>query len=167
MAFTTSTATDYLDMLNDWKVWMDTTVGWTINEYTQATNAQQVVETAPIQSGGTGYVVGEIITFSGGTFTTAATVTVTTVSTGVVTGVSISEEGNYTVLPSNPVSTTASASGTGATFNPTWIPRTSTLSMYGAARAKYCQCWQRLLHVERVWQQRLDCEHRVWQLTNC
>ena len=72
--------------------------------------------TATIVSGGTGYTVGDTLTISGGTFTSAATFTVSTVSSGVITAVSATSGGVYTVVPSNPVSVTG-GTGSGATFN--------------------------------------------------
>jgi hypothetical protein len=75
---------------------------------------------AAVAAGGAGYVVGEVLTVVGGTFTTVATLTVTTIAAGVVTGVSITNAGAYSVLPVNPVATTASAAGVGATLNLTF-----------------------------------------------
>jgi hypothetical protein len=71
-----------------------------------------------ITNGGTGYTVGNTLTFVGGTGT-AATLTVSTVSAGVITGVTIASFGLYTALPSNPISVTG-GSGSGATFTATW-----------------------------------------------
>jgi hypothetical protein len=74
---------------------------------------------ATIASGGTGYTVGDTLTMVGGTPTsTGGTFTVTTVSSGVVTGVTANSKA-YTVLPSNPVSTTG-GTGTGCTLNVTY-----------------------------------------------
>jgi hypothetical protein len=70
----------------------------------------------PIASGGTGYTVGDLLTISGGTFTTAAQVQVATVSGGVITAVSGVNAGVYTVAPTNPASVTG-GTGSGATFN--------------------------------------------------
>jgi hypothetical protein len=73
-----------------------------------------------IASGGTGYTAGNVLTVSGGTFGTAAQITVLTVSAGVITSATISTAGQYSVLtPSNTVSVTG-GTGTGATFNVTW-----------------------------------------------
>jgi len=75
---------------------------------------------ATITSGGTGYTVGDILTMVGGTlatgFPTAGTYTVATVSGGVVTSVTTTNFSQYTVLPTNPVSTTG-GTGTGCTLN--------------------------------------------------
>jgi hypothetical protein len=74
------------------------------------------VTSANVQAGGTGYASGNVLTIIGGTRTTAATLTVTAVASGVITGVSVTNPGaNYTALPAGPVSVTG-GSGTGATF---------------------------------------------------
>jgi hypothetical protein len=72
---------------------------------------------ATVQSGGTGYTVADTLTVVGGTGA-AAILTVSTVSSGAVTGVTINSGGfgNYSVLPTNPVSVTG-GTGSGATFN--------------------------------------------------
>ena len=54
-----------------------------------------------IAGGGTGYTVGDTLTFSGGTFTTAATLTVTTVSGGVITGVLQANPNNPSLVGTN------------------------------------------------------------------
>jgi len=72
-------------------------------------------------SGYGGYVVNELITLTGGTFSTAAVIKVKAVNAGLITAWEIITPGNYSVLPSNPVlqgSTTGG--GTGASFNLTW-----------------------------------------------
>ena len=70
---------------------------------------------AVVSAGGSGYLVGDVLTISGGTFTVAATVTVATLSGSAVATVTISNGGSYTLFPTNPVSTTG-GTGTGATF---------------------------------------------------
>lgn len=78
------------------------------------------VSTATIAGGGTAYTVGDILTISGGTKTTAGTLKVMAVSSGVITSVRVETAGiNYTVNPSNPVSVTG-GTGSGATFNLTY-----------------------------------------------
>jgi hypothetical protein len=74
------------------------------------------VQAASIFNGGTGYSVSDVLTVSGGLNITAATVTVTSVgSGGVITGISISNAGNYTVAPQNPALVTG-GTGTSASF---------------------------------------------------
>jgi len=75
-----------------------------------------VLASPSLSAGGTGYTVNDVLTLVGGTFTIAATLTVTAVSGGVITAVSITNNGVYTVAPSIPASVTG-GTGTGATFN--------------------------------------------------
>ena len=93
----------------------------TINSAAVGTSLRDVVS---IVSGGSGYIVGEVITLTGGTLSGSgaqATLTVLTVNSGAVTSVSITTAGGYSVVPADEVSTTASASGTGATFQFEWF----------------------------------------------
>lgn len=76
---------------------------------------------ATIVSGGTGYVVGEVITLAGGTAVIPAKVKVASVSGGVITSVTTDTPGLYTVNPTSPTGQASSTgAGTGATFNGTW-----------------------------------------------
>jgi hypothetical protein len=69
-----------------------------------------------VTSGGTGYTVGNVVTLVGGTpVASAATVTVTAVSGGVVTAVTPGNFGAYSSLPPSPTSVTG-GSGTGLTL---------------------------------------------------
>lgn len=73
-----------------------------------------------VQSGGTGYTVNDTLTVVGGTPTgAAATYTVTAVSAGVVTAVTALNFASYSVLPTNPVTTTG-GTGSGCTLNLTY-----------------------------------------------
>jgi len=85
--------------------------------------------TAVPNAGGTGYVVGEILTLVGGTVeTTAGTFEVLTEAAGVVLTVKPVNIGDYSELPTSPVTTTASASGINATLDLTrsgWLIRTT------------------------------------------
>ena len=97
-----------------------------------ASVALMIANAATIQSGGTGYTLNDVVTLSGGTPSVAATFTVTAVSSGVVTAVSSTNFGTYSVLPSNPVSVTG-GTGTGLTLNVTWAVGTSfTISNAGS-----------------------------------
>lgn len=81
-----------------------------------------------ITSGGSGYTAGDVLTLSGGTLGGGgyvATLTVSTVSAGVITAITVSNYGAYTTPPTSPVSVTG-GTGTGATFTPTWIVRSSS-----------------------------------------
>lgn len=74
--------------------------------------------TITVTNGGSGYTVNDVLTFVGGTGS-AESVTVTAVSSGVITAVTFRFTGQYTVVPTNPVSVTG-GTGTGATFTCTW-----------------------------------------------
>jgi phage tail sheath gpL-like len=90
---------------------------------------QQMVGTAVVAAGGTGYVVGNTITLANG-----VVLTVLTVTTGAVATVAITNPGNYPAgtPPTNPQAQVAtSGSGTGATFTLTWV--TSTFNPSGTA----------------------------------
>lgn len=69
-------------------------------------NRLHVGSSITINGGGTGYAADDIITISGGTFTRAATARVTTVSTGVITGIELVDPGEYSVLPTLSSATT-------------------------------------------------------------
>ena len=75
--------------------------------------------TAAVVAGGTGYAVGNTLTVVGGLGQLDTELTVTTVSSGVITGITISNAGQYTEIPTNPVSVTGGA-GSAATFNLTF-----------------------------------------------
>jgi hypothetical protein len=72
-----------------------------------------------VTNGGTGYTVGDTLTLVGGTFGAAAQLTVSTVSAGVITGVTLLQGGNlYTAVPTNPIAVTG-GTGASATFTTT------------------------------------------------
>lgn len=64
---------------------------------------------------GSNYAVGDVLTVSGGTFTSAATITVSAVTSGAISGFNLTTPGVYTITPTNNVSVTG-GHGTGATF---------------------------------------------------
>lgn len=72
-----------------------------------------------IDTAGTGYTEGDIVTVVGGTFTSATTVEITAVSAGVPTAVAIDDDGNYKTTPSNPASTSG-GTGSGLTLTMSW-----------------------------------------------
>jgi hypothetical protein len=74
---------------------------------------------AAVVAGGAGYAVGNTLTAVGGLGQLDTELTVTTVSSGVITGVTISNAGQYSEIPTNPVSVTGGA-GSAATFNLTF-----------------------------------------------
>lgn len=73
-----------------------------------------------IASGGAGYVAGDVLRIAGGDGSIVAELTVNTVAAGVITAVTITNAGDYTLRPSNPASVTG-GTGTGATFNLTFV----------------------------------------------
>lgn len=74
------------------------------------------VPTATVTAAGTAYAVGDIVTVSGGTNTTPATIYITAVSAGGnVLSASVLNMGNYTVAPTGAASVTG-GTGSGATF---------------------------------------------------
>ena len=74
-----------------------------------------------VSAGGSGYVVGDVITLAGGTSVVTAQVKVSAVSGGAVTAVTYYRGGIYTTTPSNPVAQgSTTGSGTGATFTASW-----------------------------------------------
>jgi hypothetical protein len=76
--------------------------------------------TAAVVAGGTGYAVGNTLTVLGGLGQLDTELTVSTIGGGgVITGVTISNAGQYTEIPTNPVSVTGGA-GSAATFNLTF-----------------------------------------------
>lgn len=82
---------------------------------------------ATVSKGGTGYVINDILTLTGGTFTEAATFRVMTVGLGekwfgiddAVMTVSLNTPGVYSVRPTNPVATTG-AGDNGCKLNVQW-----------------------------------------------
>ena len=74
-----------------------------------------------VNAGGTGYAVNDTITLAGGTFTTAAVVFVTGVSSGAITSVQVQTTGSYTTEATTFTQGSTSGGGTGATFRfPIW-----------------------------------------------
>lgn len=106
MTWVTGTATDHQDLLD---------------QLEEIATSQHAATVSSIGAGGTGYVVGDILTVSGGTSTHAAKVRVTTIGgSGDVTGAVISEGGAYTSNPSNPASTTGGSGDGACTVNLTY-----------------------------------------------
>jgi len=72
---------------------------------------------ASIVTGGNNYTVGDTLTVNGGTGTSATLQVLAVSSNGTITKVSISNQGNYTVIPTNlNANPVTGGSGTGATF---------------------------------------------------
>lgn len=91
------------------------------NDIVAAVTGTSLQSVDSVAAGGSGYVVGDLITLAGGTSTIAAVVEVTSVSTGAVTGFRIYNAGVYSAAPTDPVAqASTTGSGTGATFNCTF-----------------------------------------------
>ena len=102
MALTKGTATDYLDLVDELDAFI--TADW--------------VDTIAINSGGTGYVVGDILTVAGGTATHhAAQIIVTSESGGVIDGARLYDSGGYSADPTLSANAVTGGSGSGATFD--------------------------------------------------
>ena len=78
-------------------------------------NLVGAVSCASVSSGGIGYAVSDVLTVTGGSGSPSI-LTVTTVSSGVITSVSVTNAGSYTTFPISPVNVTGGG-GSGATFN--------------------------------------------------
>jgi hypothetical protein len=101
----------------------------------QATSSVSAMftSTGTIVNGGTGYTVNDVITLVGGTVSGGGVVgryTVTAVSGGVITAVTRTQ-GNYVVLPTNPVSVTG-GTGTGATLNVIYTFQSASITNAGS-----------------------------------
>lgn len=85
--------------------------------------------TATPSAAGSGYVVNDTITLTGGTFVKPVILTVATLSGSGVATVTITDSGLYTAIPTNPVAqASTSGSGVGATFTMTWSSTSDLLS---------------------------------------
>lgn len=103
---------------------------------TQATAAVDTMGAAlfkAISGTPTGYAVNDTVTLSGGTFTSAAVLTVLEVDIdGAPTLLKVTTPGSYTVLPSAPIDTTTSGSGSGLTLTMWWTILTVTVTGAGS-----------------------------------
>jgi len=81
----------------------------------------RIVATAAISAGGTGYVIGDVLSVSGGTFGEPARIEVTSVAAGVIDGIQLIDAGTYDAgdEPTSPVATTGGGNND-ATFNLTF-----------------------------------------------
>ena len=84
-----------------------------------------------IATGGTGYAVNDTVTVLGGVYgSSPATYTVTSVSAGVVTGLTQTFAGSYTSNPVNPASTSSNNVGSGLTLTLTFGTGTGNTGNY-------------------------------------
>lgn len=97
------------------------TLSWGTNGWSsrRANGSPNAAVSATVGAGGTGYTLNDVLTVSGGTFSSPATFRATGVSAGVVTAVTLVDHGDYTTTPGNPASTTG-GTGTGCTLNVTY-----------------------------------------------
>jgi hypothetical protein len=79
-----------------------------------------IAQSVAVDDGGTGYTAGDVLTLSGGQFAIPVELTVTGETGGVIDTVEITNAGNYTVLPTDPVPVTG-GTGADAEFNLTFI----------------------------------------------
>jgi hypothetical protein len=94
-----------------------------ISDYPDGNDTQSFTHAATVVTNGSGYVTGDEVQVSGGTFEFAATFLVTA-RDGHVTSVEWHKEGEYTATPSNPASTVAvTGAGAGLTLTVTWESR--------------------------------------------
>jgi len=107
-----------------------TGTGVTANTIITALGSGTVLSAA-IATGGTGYAVNDTVTVLGGVYgNNPATFTVSSVASGVVTGLTLTYSGQYTSIPSNNVSTSTSGSGTGLTLTLTFGTGTGGTGSY-------------------------------------
>jgi len=104
--------------------------GVTANTIITALGSGTVLSTS-IATGGTGYAVNDTVTVLGGVYgNSPATYTVSSVASGVVTGLTATYAGQYTSTPTNNVSTSTSGSGTGLTLTLTFGTGTGGTGSY-------------------------------------
>jgi len=101
MTWQTGTSTDHIDLLNQ------------LREIATSDHVSAVV----VNAGGTGYVVGDILTVAGGTSTHTATIEVLTVSTGAVATVRIKTGGAYTADPTLTANAVTGGTGSSCTLD--------------------------------------------------
>jgi len=100
------------------------------------------VSAAAVSAGGSGYVVGDTIVLTGGTAISQAILTVATLSGSAVATVTVSYQGYYSAMPSNPAAQgSTSGLGTGATFT---LTATTQYTRSVATREGGGSVWVRL-----------------------
>jgi hypothetical protein len=97
-------------------------------------------QVAAIDTPGTGYIVGDVLTAVGGQYAVPVEMTVTAETGGAIDTLDITNAGSYTVAPSNPVAVTG-GSGADATVTLTfnqpynfWIHETGTDAVTGQSQ---------------------------------
>lgn len=109
--------------------------GGTASQASILSVASVQLRTATASTAGTGYAVNDTVTFSGSGYTTSVILTVTSINGGGgITGVNITQAGQYTGTPSptGPLApTSTSGGGTSSQFTLTWGVNTVTVSTPG------------------------------------
>ena len=75
------------------------------------------VNLATLNAAGSGYAVGDVLTISGGTFTEAATIEISALTSGAISGFNLTSPGTYTLAPGLTGVATTGGHGSGATFD--------------------------------------------------
>ena len=110
------------------------TISPPISGTTATATVDLVMVGATLVDAGTAYQVGDILSSIGGVtgnLGTVAQFTVTTVSSGVITGFNITNSGDYTTVPTNPIYLSGGY-GSGATVNAHWGLGNPTLTNAGS-----------------------------------
>ena len=130
---TISTTTLSVTAVSSGTIYLGQTVqgaGVTANTVITA-QGSNIVLSQTIVTGGTGYAVNDQVTVVGGIYgSTPQVYTVSSVTSGVVTGLTVYSQGSYTTQPINNVSTTTSGSGTGLTLTLTFGTGTGGTGSY-------------------------------------
>ena len=130
---TISTTTLSVTAVSSGTIYLGQTVqgaGVTANTVITA-QGSNIVLSQTIVTGGTGYAVNDQVTVVGGVYgSTPQVYTVSSVTSGVVTGLTVYSQGSYTTQPINNVSTTTSGSGTGLTLTLTFGTGTGGTGSY-------------------------------------
>lgn len=107
-------------------------------------NSSQEVTVAAVADGGTGYTVDDVLEVQGGVGESPALLKVTAAPGGVISTVSILNEGAYTTPPTNPVSVIGGTGNDDAEFNLTLggsIVQADVVSVEPVARRWYLSYW--------------------------
>lgn len=112
-----------------------------------------VIATATVDAGGSGYAVGDVLAVSGGV---GGQVTVTSVSTGAVTGISLTSPGYGYAGTTGEATTAVTGSGTGFTVTITVGPETPVAAM--TACRMICPQWYASMYVGSYTGQTIDTD---------
>ncbi len=120
----TSTPTDPISFTaSDSGTGFKANLTWTETAWETLMNVEpQILSSAVVAAGGTGYAVDDLLTVveGAGTAIDHAVVKVATVSGTAVLTVTVEDSGYYEVVPGNPVDTSTAGGGSGCTLTGTW-----------------------------------------------